>query len=285
MSAHYLSVVALVIGASGLVGSAVMRALPGSVGTFRSRPVAGLRHLDALDHPGLAALMREIQPDVVYFPAAEPNVDWCEAEPEAAYRANVAPALDALETATSANARFVFFSSDYVFDGSAGPYDETAPVAPLSTYGRHKLEVEQRVLGAGATVVRTTTVFGTESPPGKNFVLRLAARLRAGEAATVPSDQFSTPTWADDLARGAVACAPHPGIWHVAGPDFLSRDRFAVLVADVFGLDASLIRPVLTSELQQAASRPMRGGLRTDKVRQLSGIAFSSTREALSRLR
>jgi dTDP-4-dehydrorhamnose reductase len=278
-------VVALVIGASGLVGGAVLRALPGAVGTFRTRPLAGLRHLDAFDRPGLVALFNEVQPEVVYFPAAEPNVDWCEAEPEAAYRANVAPAVQALEATKSINARFVFFSSDYVFDGSAGPYDETAAAAPLSIYGRHKLEVERRVLDAGATVVRTTTVFGREQPPGKNFVLRVAARLRAGEPVTVPSDQYSTPTWAEDLARGAVAAAQHAGIWHVAGPDLLARDRFAVLVAEVFGLDASLIRPVLTSELRQVARRPMRGGLRTEKLRQRTGIAFTSTREALGRLR
>jgi dTDP-4-dehydrorhamnose reductase len=231
------------------------------------------------------ALLREVKPEVVFFPAAEPNVDWCEVETDAAYRANVAPAIQALETTSSMNAKFVFFSSDYVFDGAAGPYDETAATAPLSAYGRQKLEVEKRVLDAGATVVRTTTVFGSEQPPGKNFVLRVVAKLRAGEAVTVPSDQFSTPTWAEDLARGTIAAAQHPGIWHVAGPDYLSRDRFAVLIADVFGLDASLIRPVLTSELHQAARRPMRGGLRTDKLRQLSGIVFSSTREALGRLR
>jgi dTDP-4-dehydrorhamnose reductase len=262
-----------------------MRALPGSVGTFKTRPLAGLRHLDALDRTGLVALLREVQPEVVFFPAAEPNVDWCEVETEAAYRSNVVPAIHALEAVSSTDAGFVFFSSDYVFDGSAGPYDESDATSPLSVYGRHKLEVEKRVVDAGETVVRTTTVFGSEQPPGKTFVLRVVARLRAGEAVTAPSDQFSTPTWAEDLAKGTIAAAKHPGVWHVAGPDFLSRDRFAVLIADVFGLDGSLIRPVLTSELRQAARRPMRGGLRTDKVSRLTGVAFSSTREALGRLR
>jgi dTDP-4-dehydrorhamnose reductase len=84
-------VVALIVGASGLAGGALIRALPGSVGTFITRLFPGLRQLDALNRTGLVALLREVHPEVVYFPPAEPNVDWCEIETEAAYRANVAP--------------------------------------------------------------------------------------------------------------------------------------------------------------------------------------------------
>lgn len=284
MRSHYLPVVAFVVGASGLVGGALMRALPEAVGTFRTRPVAGLRHLDAADRLALLALLHEVRPDVVYFPAADPNVEWCEAEPEAAYRTNVAPALHALEATISMNAMFVFFSSDYVFDGEDGPYDETAPTNPLQVYGRHKLEVEQQVVAAQGTVVRTTTVFGAEVPPGKNFVLRLVATLRAGEGVTVPSDQYSTPTWSDDVARGAVACAGRGGIWHVAGPDFVSRDQFARSVADVFQVDASLIRPVPTSDLRQRARRPLRGGLRSERIRREAGVQMTPTAQALEHL-
>jgi dTDP-4-dehydrorhamnose reductase len=179
----------------------------------------------------------------------------------------------------------VFFSTDYVFDGKDGPYAESSAVAPLSVYGQHKLEVERGVLDAGGTVVRTTTVFGLELPPGKNFVIRLVARLRAGEEATIPADQFATPTWSDDLARGAVAVGNDPGLWHVAGPDFMARDEFARVISDVFRCDASLIRPVSTDALKQAARRPMRGGLRTEKIREAKQIEFSPAREALARLR
>jgi dTDP-4-dehydrorhamnose reductase len=284
MRTHYLPVVALVIGASGLIGGALTRALPDAVGTFRSRPVEGLRHLDAVDRPALLAVLGEVRPEIVYFPTAEPNVEWCEAEPEAAYRANVVPALHALEATISMNAMFVFFSTDYVFDGEHGPYDETASTNPLQVYGRHKLEVEQQVVAAGGTVVRTTTVFGDEVPPGKNFVLRLVATLRAGEPVTVPSDQYSTPTWSDDVARGAVACASRGGVWHAAGPDFVSRDQFARRVADVFQVDASLIRPVSTSELRQRARRPLWGGLRSERIRREAGVQMTPTTQALEHL-
>ena len=277
---------ALVIGASGLVGGALLRALGAdAVGTFRRREVAGLRALDARDPVALDRLVEETRPEVVYFPAAEPDVDWCETHPADAREANVAPALLSLATTRRRGARFVFFSSDYVFDGAAGPYGEDDAPRPLSVYGTQKREVEERVLEAGETVVRTTTVFGRETPPGKNFVLRLVRALRAGERVRVPLDQSSTPTWSDELARGAVAVAREGGVWHVAGPDVLTRVEFARLVAQVFALSDATIVPVPTSALAQPAARPLRGGLRTAKLARRVGRAPLPTRQALARLR
>jgi dTDP-4-dehydrorhamnose reductase len=277
---------ALVIGASGQVGRAVLRALDRSaVGTYRARPEPALRQLDARDVGALRALLDELRPRTIFFPAAEPHVDWCETHPEEARAANVEPALQALTAARQRGARFVFFSTDYVFDGRSGPYAEDDSVGPLSVYGRHKLEVEERVLDAAGTVVRTTTVYGEEQPPGKNFVLRLAASLREGKSARVPYDQLSTPTWSEDLGRAAARVADKPGIWHVAGPDLLSRDAFARLIADVFGLDATLIEPIATASLNQPAARPMRAGLRTDKLRASTEVSLTPTRQALETLR
>ena len=79
--------------------------------------------------------------------------------------------------------------------------------------------------------------------------------------------------------------ADKPGVWHVAGPDLLSRDAFARLIADVFGLDATLIEPIPTAQLRQAARRPLRAGLRTDKIRAATGMSFTSTRRNLEMLR
>jgi len=268
------------------VGGALLRALgPAAVGTFRSRPVEALRHLDVTNVEKVKQLLDELEPEVVFFPAAEPNVDWCETHPTEAHALNVLPANNTLVAAREHGARFVFFSTDYVFDGEHGPYVETDPVNPLSVYARHKRDVEESVLDAGETVVRTTTVFGREIAPGKNFVLRLVARLRAGETATIPADQVSTPTWADELATAAITVAQRGGIWHAAGPDLLPRDEFAQLVADVFGLDKGLVTAVTTFDLRQPARRPMRAGLRTDKLARETGLRFLPLRTALQRFR
>lgn len=263
-----------------------MRALgPTAIGTFLSRPGPGLFCIDARDISSLRRLVTSVGPDVVFFPAAEPNVDWCESHPDEARAANVTPARNALEVANECCALFVFFSSDYVFDGAAGPYEEDTPVMPLSVYGTQKREVEEVVLESGGTVIRTTTVFGTEPPPGKNFVLRVVAALSEGRVMQVPSDQWSTPTFSDDLALAAVAAATHPGIWHVAGPEFVARDAFARTVAAAFELDGALIRDVPTVKLHQLARRPLRGGLRGDKVIREFGLEFMSTVDALAVLR
>lgn len=277
---------ALVVGASGLVGSALLRALGGAgVGTYRTRSAAGLTHLDARDQDAVARLLREHRGSVLFFPAAEPNVEWCEEHPGEARERNVTPALSALEAATSCGAHFVFFSSDYVFDGAAGPYDESASTRPISVYGAIKREIEGHVIAAGGTTIRTTTVFGVEPPPARNFALKLVARLREREPVKVPSDQLSTPTWADDLARATVTVAREPGTWHVAGPDFVSRDELARRIARAFELDSSLIEPVPTLALGQRAARPLRGGLRTEKIARRLGAPLTPLDEALMHFR
>src|SRR6266498_3586000 len=114
---HYLQMTALVIGASGLVGGALCRTLGHiAVGTYHTRPIPGLIQLDAYDKPALRRILDDVDPSIVFFPAAEPNVDWCELHPDDAYAANVVPAVSALALSLSRRAMFVFFSSDYVFD-------------------------------------------------------------------------------------------------------------------------------------------------------------------------
>ena len=158
---------------------------------------------------------------------------------------------------------------------------EIATPAPLNVYGRIKLEIEQAMLAAGQTVVRTTGVFGREPPPGKNFVLSLIASLRRGQRVRVASDQLTTPTWSDDLARAAVAVAERGGIWNAVGPDLLARDAFARLVASTFELDGSLIDSLPTSALEQHARRPLSSGLRTEKLVAFLGASLTPTRTAL----
>lgn len=259
----------LVVGASGLIGSAILRAAgPDAVGTFRSRPGPGLRRLDAADRAALARLIAETGTEEIIFPAGEPNVDWCEAHPAEAEERNLAP----LRAVLSTKLPVIAFSSDYVFDGAAGPYGEDAPPAPLSVYGRIKVTLEVETLGQGGAVVRTTGVFGQELEP-RNFVLRLVAMMRAGQSVLVPFDQIATPTYASDLAKGVVRIADREprGVWHVAGGELISRDELADRVARAFGSDRRLISSVATAELGQRARRPLRGGLTCRRYERVFG--------------
>lgn len=274
------------MGASGLVGAALVRAVPDATGTYRTRRFEGLHLLDARDGDALRRLVDQTGADTLYLPAAQPNVDWCEEHPGEAEAANLDPLRSALAVARERRMTAVAYSSDYVFDGAAGPYAEDARVSPVSVYGRIKVRLEELALAAGAIVVRTTGVFGREPGEPRNFVLRLVASLRRGDAVRVPMDQWSTPTYADDLAAASRRLAElrADGLWHVAGPDLVSRDELARRAARAFDVDARHIEPVPTSALAQRAARPLRGGLRIDRLRSRTGFSPRPLDEALAAL-
>jgi len=278
---------ALVVGASGQIGGALCRVLPDTVGTYRSRPGSGLRQLDASDAEAFRRTLDDTGAAIVFFPAAQPNVDWCESHPAEAEAANLEPLRVALAASAERAAFLVAYSSDYVFDGTRGPYRETDPVSPISVYGRIKVRLEEETIAAGAAVVRTTVVFGFETGEPRNFVLRLLRSFARGESVKVPTDQVGTPTYSDDVARasGAIAEARAAEIWHVAGPDRMSRLELARRTARAFGAREALIEAVPTSALGQLARRPLASGLRIEKLRERFGITMRSVDAALADLR
>lgn len=254
----------LIIGASGLVGGALRAEFPGSIGTYFRNPVDDFLPLDIADAGAVDALIARLAPDLVLLPAAQPNVDRCETEPAESERVNVAGTRNVAVAAARAGARLVFFSTDYVFDGQAGPYPPDAPTAPIQVYGRHKLAAETivRATVADHLIVRACGVYGYQAT-GKNFVMALVRLAAAGERMRVPSDQWGTPTLADNLAAAVreLALAGHRGIVHPVGPDYLTRIDFARVAAEVFGYEPSFLDSVSTPELKQPAARPLRGGV------------------------
>ena len=168
------------------------------------------------------------------------------------------------------NIPFAFYSTDYVFDGTAGPYAETDEPNALSVYGQTKLDGERAILDAhpNALVLRTTTVYGPD-PQSKNFLYALRRVINAGNTMRVPTDQLATPTHVEDLAAAAIALFSdrRTGIFHIAGPSFLSRYDFSLLACEILGLPTSHVQPLTTPELNQKAARPLLGGLRIDKLR------------------
>ncbi len=275
---------ALVIGASGFVGSALLEEFgTEGQGTSFGHPAPGLLALDMRDATAVARCLEQTRPDVVLVPAALPHVDWCEDHEAESCSANVDGPTIVARAAQQIGASIVFFSTDYVFDGAAGPYDEDAPTHPLNVYGVHKLEAESAVLTSNerSLVVRLCGVFGVESA-GKNFVMATLARARRGEPTRVPIDQWGTPTWSNDMAA---AVRRHinqgtRGILHLSGADYLDRFAFGRLIADVFGFDPDLVESRTTAELNQRAPRPLRGGLKSRRV-----AALCSARHGLERMR
>jgi len=266
----------LVIGASGQVGEHLLRALQRTgkevFGTYHRHPRPGMRALDITDAKAVAQLLAEVRPDVVYLPAALTNADHCELNPDEAYRVNVVGTCNVVLATADVGARFVYFSSDYVFDGSSGPYLETDLASPINEYGRHKLISEHHIALhiRKYLIIRTTVVYGWESQ-GKNFIQRLIDRIAKGERVQVPVDQVGSPTYAPNLAEAVVELADTgvEGLLHVVGPKLASRYDFALAAARSFDLDPALINPVSTSELRQPAPRPLQAGMIADKAQGL----------------
>ena len=273
----------LVVGASGQVGAELCRALEASGaetvlrgGRTLKRP--GWLTVDLsriLTEADAVAAVGEARPDLILCVGAMTFVDGCEDNPEQASRVNAYGPSALAAYAHRRGLPFAFFSSDYVFDGSAerpGPYAEDAPTHPLSVYGKTKLEGERAVLRVQprALVVRTSWVYGPDAA-GRNFISSLVRQLRAGDRVRVPSDQISTPTLNRDLAQTTLALLRSElhGIVHVTGPERLSRLALAQAVARFFGLDPGLVDGVPTAELGQKAARPLLSGLISGRLEEI----------------
>lgn len=283
---------ALVIGASGQVGAALAARLVERghrvVGTHVRVATPGTLRLDLADRRAVEEVVAESEPDWIFCPAGLSFVDYCEEHPDEAYALNRDAPAAAAAIAAKRGAGFVYYSTEYVFDGTAGPYAEEDPIRPISVYGRSKAEGERRVAeeNGRTLVVRTTVVYGPE-PQGKNFVCQLLRRARAGERMTVPSDQRSSPTFNRDLASASVELVERnlTGCFHLAGPIVLDRHAFARLACEVFELDPGFIDSVSTATLRQRAARPLDAGLRIDRALGTLATRFREPREGLHAMR
>jgi dTDP-4-dehydrorhamnose reductase len=283
---------ALVIGASGQVGGHLLSQLNArghaAVGTRFSYGSSSLPRLDVANLGGVQQAIRDTEADAVLLPAGFTWVDGCEKDPARSALENVARPLAVARAAAEAGAVFVWWSTDYVFDGLGGPYSEDDAPAPLSVYGRDKLACERALVAEGlpALILRTTTVFGPEEQR-KNFVLQVLAKARAGEKLNVASDQFATPSYGPDVATATIELleARARGIVHVAGPDFLDRAAFGRLACEVLGVDPAVIVARTTVELAAAAARPLRAGLKSEKLLELTGYRPRSARAGLEATR
>jgi dTDP-4-dehydrorhamnose reductase len=281
----------LVIGASGLVGGALMRVLRGAhidaAGTYAKSPAVGLEMLDITDAAQARACVERHRPAVIFLTAALTHVDYCEDHPDEAFAINVEGPRAVAEAAGALDAQLVFYSTEYVFDGKAGPYDEEDPPSPLSVYGQSKLAAERTICDTieNALILRTTVLFGWDSN-STNFAMQVYRKVRAGEQMTIPMDQFGNPTLADYLAEISFALAQRGvrGIVNVVGKDLIARSDFARALVKLYEGSPDLVVPVTTASLKQKAPRPLYGGLRTEKLERLVGRKAMPLDEALKRL-
>lgn len=268
---------ALVIGASGMVGRSLLcmlreQGVP-ALGTCYSQTEPGLISLDLQDSLATRKVILDVKPSWVFLSGAWTHVDGCEAEPQKSRQVNVEPIETILDAMSLYGGRLLYYSSEYVFDGEDGPYTEDRTPHPLSIYGQHKLAVEDQILNSGvdSLIVRTTWVYGPDHKE-KNFVYQVMKAVASAQVLDVPSDQISTPTFSRDLAHASIELmrAEVSGLWHVAGPDRVSRVKWAYLICEAFSLDPAYIHPVSTADLKRLAARPLDAGLISNRLARTS---------------
>jgi dTDP-4-dehydrorhamnose reductase len=245
-----------------------------------------MQALDVTDGPAVQALIARWRPSVVFLCGALTAVDYCEDHEDEARLVNLQGPRAVALAARQVGSTLVHYSTEYVFDGRDGPYGEDDPICPQGIYARSKAEGEQAVRDALADhlIVRTTVVFDWDRA-SRNFAMQVWARLSAGEPMRVPSDQVGNPTLARYLAETSVELVQRQarGTVNVVGRDRVPRTELGTRLAVCLGLNADLIQPVATVDLNQRAPRPLSAGLRTEKLAMMLGRPIMSLDQALDR--
>ena len=290
----------LIIGGGGQLGSKILnRALRGHeiYATYLTRKPTieedRAIKLDKTNEKAVNNIMKKLTPDVIIDTAALHSVDYCETNKEEAKKVNVIGTKNVAEACKKNGAKMVFISTDYVFDGEKGNYTEDDPTNPINYYGTSKLEAETIVKNVceDHIIARPSVIYSwipsnqTQSSSGKplNFAMWLSQKLERGEPVNIVSDQYSSPTLADNLADTLlVMCEKNiTGLYHVAGGTRLNRYEFSVKIAEKMGYDQTFINPIETSQLKQKARRPMDSSLRVEKIEKTLNIKIPTIDEAL----
>lgn len=227
--------------------------------------------LDITQRQEVEDAMKRARPDVVIHTAAMTNVDQCESEKEACWAQNVTAVEHLIGACKAQGAFLLHLSTDFIFDGKEGPYTEEAEANPLSFYGWSKLAAEHLVRHSTIrwAIARTVLVYGIAHDMSRsNIILWVKNSLENGKAIQVVTDQWRTPTLAEDLAMGCflIADKEAEGVFNLSGKDFLTPYEMAIQTADYFELDKSLISAADSTTFTQPAKRPARTGFMLDKA-------------------
>ena len=224
----------------------------------RPRPAGVARGIDLDDEPSTAALFAELQPELIIHCAGVCDVATCEDSPEFAYTVNV-EGTRLLAKYAPPTARIVYCSSDHVFGGDAGPYDELSPPAPISVYGRTRVAAEAIMLARPNTlVVRAGLWIGPSSNGRIGHLDWLRDRTRRGLPMTIVHDEHRSAVWAEDAARRLwdLASSSLVGLRHLVATRTVARPELATFLDRRFGIGARF-----TTESRHARRAPHLGNV------------------------
>lgn len=289
----------LITGANGLLGQKLIAILShkkdvevvatskGKNVNYYDLPEYHFRSLDVTDREQVSQVIEDEKPDVIVHTAAMTNVDECEQNQKKCWQVNVVAVEWLLEAAKKNNAFFVHLSTDFVFSGNNGPLTEEDQPNPVNYYGKSKMEAELLVQQSNVdyAIIRTALVYGIASTMSRsNIVLWVKESLENGKAIKVVDDQFRTPTLAEDLAEACwlIAKQRAKGIFHISDEEIYTPYEMAMLVADHFKLDKTLVSRTDSTQFIQPAKRPPKTGFIIEKAKKELGYTPHTFKEGLA---
>lgn len=260
----------LVIG-GGLLGRAVANASKKffrTAVTYNTNPlqVEGCASYQ-MDITGSVDLIRSLKPQYIVLTAALTDVDACERDRVAAWKANAFGPKNVALAARDIGAKLIHVSTDYVFDGNRGMYREDEPTSPINYYGESKLagELAVRETLEDYAITRTSVLYGW-NPLRLNFVTWAVQELQRGAMINIVNDSYNSPTLSSNLADMILSLRDETGIFHTAGGERINRYDFAIKIARAFGLDESLVNPITSDRMSWKARRPRDSSLNISSI-------------------
>lgn len=247
----------LVTGATGQLGYDIVRELY-SRGIYDVLAF-GSEEMDITDMKRCTEIIGYYKPEVIIHCAAYTNVKGAETNRTLAYQINSQGTINLVTLAKAIDAKFIYVSTDYVFDGKKGqPYEVTDVCNPINIYGASKLKGELCVKEyPKGYIVRTSWVFGHNNK-NSNFIQKVLQQSEVKDKLTIVNDQIGSPTYTVDLAKFLVDLSNTEfyGIYQAHNEGYCSWYDLAAYALDEFG-KTNLVEPITSDSFQDNVSRPM----------------------------
>jgi dTDP-4-dehydrorhamnose reductase len=279
------------LGAKSFLGKRFLKAYqalyPDTIGTHY-QPSPGLLTFN-LESPNLNSLPLE-KGEYTYAVITSfiSKVAICEKEKEKTYRLNVKNMLCLIEQLLEKEIIPIFFSSDYVFDGEKGNYEENSLLSPLNEYGKHKAEMERKIpllCGKNHLILRLSKVFAVGKDEN-SFLNEIVSALMEGKKIKAAYDQIFCPILAHDVIQNVwlLQSQNTRGLFNLCGEMAMSRYDLALMVVKKTGVAETLLEKIRLQDLKEPFLRPCNTSMKIDKIRHLTGFCVSSMEDNIERI-
>ncbi len=284
----------LITGASGLLGANIARHYASAsdcVGWYGSNsvniPDVTLEQIDITNKDTVAASLEHIKPNLIIHCAAATNVEWCEKNPELAKAINEDATEFLAKQSVGLGAKFIFTSTDSVFDGMTGNYSESDKPAPLNSYAAGKVRTENLVVSANPNAIVIRSYFYGHSPSGSRSLLEwVLVRALKGNEVHGFTDSYFSPISVHDFTRAIDVAIEkdHTGLLHLGSSDRLSKYEFARIIMETYNCDMSLLKPITVDDARLKAHRPRDTSLDVSLQASILGRIVPSVAEGIKRI-